>query len=391
MTGRQALIDLPAAIPEELVADVNDKLAYANMHLEHWEIAADRSRVSIHVDDPAALADAALCVRNTVDALVRGYRAVEKDIVWRRPSRARSHCAPIWDQLVQSGLVHREAPGCVSLLGDACRVALALDRRFEAMANAFGAEPHQYPTLLPIATLERCDYFSSFPHHVTFAPHLVEDVDRIRRVGDAESFVRAGAIASALATPTHVMSPSVCFHTYAALADSRVPANRTFTAVQRCYRWESVHFATLERLWDFTMREIVFVGDPTWVEYQRQHAIVETTRLVEALDLEAWIETANDPFFVGNFAAKRYFQLLRQAKLELRLALPYAESSLAAASFNVHEDFFGRSFEIRADEKRFASTGCVGFGVERWVWALFAQHGSRVDDWPAGVRDGLRL
>ena len=391
MTCREASIDLPTAIPEELVADVNDKLAYANRHLERWEIAADRTRVSILVDDPAQLADAALCVRNTVDALLHGYREVEKDVMWRRPGHARAPATPIWDQLVESGLVHREAPGCVSLLGDACRVALALDRRFEGIAKRFEAVPHQYPTLLPIATLERCDYFSSFPHHVTFAPHLVEDVDRIRRVGSVDAARRDGAIAAELAPLTHLMSPSVCFHTYAALADSRVPVNRTFTAVNRCYRWESVHFATLERLWDFTMREIVFVGAPAWIEVQRQHAIVETTRLVEELDLEAWIETANDPFFVGNFAAKRYFQLLRRAKFELRLGLPYAGSSLAAASFNVHEDFFGRSFGIRADEDGFVSTGCVGFGVERWVWALFAQHGTRVDEWPTAVRNGLGL
>lgn len=390
MTGRQASIVLDTPIPEDLVADVRDKLAHASAHLARCEIAPQRDRISITVDDPAQLAATTRAVRETVDALVRGFRAVAKEVLWRH-HRARSREPASWDELAASGLVHREAPGCVSLLGDACRVALAVDARFARMAAAFAATPHQYPTLLPIATLERCDYFASFPHHVTFAPHLVDDVDRIRDVGSASATARGDAIAGALARTSHVLSPSVCFHTYAALADAYVPDNRTFTAVNRCYRWEAANFATLERLWDFTMREIVFVGDRAWVERQRQRTIVEAQRVVEALELDAWIETANDPFFVGNFAAKRYFQLLQRAKLELRLGLADAGSSLAAGSFNVHEDFFGRSFGIHAGDDSVVSTGCTAFGIERWVWALFAQHGAQLADWPRAVRAELGL
>jgi seryl-tRNA synthetase len=389
MVCRETII-LDQPVPEELVADVHDKLAYANAHLERCELDRDRIRLSVDVDDAAALADAVHCVRETLDAMLRGYRTVEKELVWSQ-RRTPAHSGPVWRQLVEAGLVSRESDGCVALLGDACRVALALDRRFDAMARVHAAEPHVYPTLLPIGVLERCDYFASFPHHLTFAPHLVEDVDRIRHVGSADPALRSRAIGAALAGPSHVLSPSVCFHTYAALADSRVAVRRTITAVNRCYRWEAGNLATLERLWDFTMREIVFVGEPDWVDAGRARTIEQTKAFVEELALDAWIETAADPFFVGNFAAKRYFQLLRRAKLELRLALPYAGSSLAAASFNIHEDFFGRSFAIRGDHDGFVSTGCTGFGIERWVWALFAQHGPAIASWPSSTRAALEL
>jgi hypothetical protein len=117
----------------------------------------------------------------------------------------------------------------------------------------------------------------------------------------------------------------------------------------------------------------------------------ETIKLADALELAGWVETANDPFFIGRFAAKRYFQLLTRAKLELRLELPYSGGSLAAASFNVHEQFFGRAFGITDLEGQPRTTGCLGVGVERWVWVLFAQHGPRVAAWPKQVRERLGL
>jgi hypothetical protein len=64
---------------------------------------------------------------------------------------------------------------------------------------------------------------------------------------------------------------------------------------------------------------------------------------------------------------------------------------LSAGSFNIHDDFFGRSFGIRNPAGSLVSTGCFGVGIERWVWALFAQHGIDVDRWPAAARSRLAL
>jgi hypothetical protein len=149
---------------------------------------------------------------------------------------------------------------------------------------------------------------------------------------------------------------------------------------------------TLERLWEFSLREIIFVGPQAWVDAQRRVALEATAALVEEIGLDSWIETANDPFFVTNFAAQRFFQLGSQTKYELRLGLPYAgkDHSVAAASFNLHNDFFGRSYGISLSPE-FAFTGCVGFGLERFVWALFAQFGPVSKDWPARARIALGL
>lgn len=380
---------LDERVPAELVPEVADKLAYASDQLRAVRLAEDGTRVEIVADDPAQLAAADAQIRSLVRALVHGYREVPREVLWRHAARPR-HRAPIWDELIARGRISSSGPGCVALLGDAARLAQALDRRFTAIAHGFGAVDHQYPALIARDTMERCDYFASFPHHVTFAPHLREAVDTINAVAAASPEDRGRVVLGALSEPSHLLSPSVCFHTYAWLANRALDAPVTVTAAGRCFRWESTNFATCERLWDFAMREIVFIGDAAWVEARRGEAMVAVRGVVEELELDAWIETASDPFFATRFAAKRYYQLLTQAKFELRLALPYAGSSLAAASFNVHQDFFGKAFEVRTADG-FAATGCVGFGLERWVWALFAQHGPDLAAWPAGIRDVLGL
>jgi seryl-tRNA synthetase len=383
---------LDAPVPIDLVTAVGDKLAYASDHVRAAELCDDRASVTFRLDDDGELTGATSRIRDLVAGLVRGFRTIPQDIVWRHPVTPR-HRAPVWDELVADGALMSTGPGCVALLGDAFRIAAALDRQFAALGRALGAVDHQYPVLISRETMERCDYFSSFPHHITFAPHLREDVSTITEVAQAGRDARGDVIRGALASPSHLLSPTVCYHTYAWLADKPLTAPTVVTAINRCFRWEAANFATAERLWDFSMREVIFAGEPAWIEDQRRAVIAAVQKIVDRLALDAWIETANDPFFVTQFAAKRYYQLITQAKLELRLSLPYAGTSLAAASFNLHADFFGRAYGIgrAATGEGFASTGCVGFGLERWVWALFAQHGPRLTDWPAAVTRALEL
>ena len=63
-----------------------------------------------------------------------------------------------------------------------------------------------------------------------------------------------------------------------------------------------------------------------------------------------------------------------------------ARRRLACGSINLHGRFFGDRFGISAADGGAAATGCIGLGIERWVFAAFAQHGFDPDRWPAAVR-----
>src|SRR6185295_18595838 len=82
-----------------------------------------------------------------------------------------------------------------------------------AATEELGAEPHQYPTLIDAATLDRCQYFTAFPHHLTFAPHVREELLAIEEVASSSAQSEQRFVAQ-LAPPTHLLSPAVCFHTY---------------------------------------------------------------------------------------------------------------------------------------------------------------------------------
>ena len=60
---------------------------------------------------------------------------------------------------------------------------------------------------------------------------------------------------------------------------------------------------------------------------------------------------------------------------------------LACGSINLHGSFFGTRFDIKDAENNPVHTGCVGLGIERWVLALFTQHGFDPDRWPSEVRE----
>jgi acyl carrier protein len=197
-----------------------------------------------------------------------------------------------------------------------------------------------------------------------------------------------------------IVPPAVCYHVYAAWEGKRLGDRPILlTARGRCYRSEPGQSFSLERLREFEMREIVMLGPRDDVERFRQRLMEKVSDLVRALDLEGRVEKASDPFFLGTAEApvsleglpdargRRLMQQVLPLKYELRLVLDETGRTCAVASFNHHLDFFGRRFDIRLASEDSAHSGCVAFGLERWVLAFLSQHGTDERNWPDPVRD----
>ena len=142
------------------------------------------------------------------------------------------------------------------------------------------------------------------------------------------------------------------------------------------------------------MREVVFVGTEEQVTTRRKRGIDLVMEQLDRWDLECQIETANDPFFSAAYATKTYYQVRSDLKYELRLTVEPddkgATRTLACGSFNLHENFFGKTFAITASDGNPAFTGCVAWGLERWILACFTQHGFDPSRWPSDVRTNSR-
>ena len=287
-------------------------------------------------------------------------------------------------ELRARGELWEAAPGLVGLRGD----VLALYERLERLAAeaARGAssapdgacEAWRAPAALALSTLARARYFESFPQWLTLAAHLRDDAASLERV--ARSTEPATAACEACGPADAALPPAVCYHVYAALA-GRVLAQPVHVTLQgTCWRHEGDQLRPLARGWAFTMREAVCIGEAHDVATARDRGITVARALADALSLDARLEEATDPFFRPTARGRELAQRLKGLKQELRLAV--GDDTVAAASFNLHEGFFGDAFDIRLSDGSPAASGCVAFGLERWLLAFLAAHGTCARDWP---------
>jgi hypothetical protein len=231
-------------------------------------------------------------------------------------------------------------------MNDNYRFRDQFDQVFHQMAIATGAREILYPERLRASVLEKAEYFESF----------------------SETAVPAG-------TGTF-FQPAVCYQVYEELAGQCVDKPLTWTSVGRCRRNEKS--CDDARLSEFTMREVVLVGSAPWVEAQRRSWSVRVLEFAGEIGLEAGLEVATDPFFISErIRGKKLLQQLKELKLELLAGVGDGRRT-ALASFNLHETFFGRRFQISLSDGSPAASACVAFGLERWSLAATRQLGAFV-------------
>ena len=288
-------------------------------------------------------------------------------------------------ELRARGELWEPAPGVVSLRGDAFALFTRIERIAAATVTAIGADcdgacdPWSSPAALPLATLARASYFDAFPQWLTLASHLRDDTETLERI--ARSSDPATQACDACAPAGAALPPAVCYHVYGSLAGRMLLAPTMVSVQGTCWRHEGDRLRPLARGWAFTMREGVCVGDTDAVEGFRAHGIARGRALADALSLESRLEEATDPFFRPTARGRDLLQRLKGLKQEL--LLPVGDEQIAAASFNLHERFFGEAFDIRLADGTAAASACVAFGIERWTLAFLAAHGTTARDWPA--------
>jgi seryl-tRNA synthetase len=394
MTGR---IDLGKPVSRELASDIEKASAYVSKHLAGLRVAADGRSVSWEAGpgaDPAALDEV---VGRFVGAMVSHHRPLPRRVVAERPpAPGRVLHAGVEAGMRERGWIQDLGPGQVALKGPALQVLRAVDSEaLGAARSMFGAREERYPSLIATETLARCGYLSNFAHSLSFVTHLAEDYDGIERFRLENTDARSPRVPlCSMVEPGLCLKPAICYHCYPALEGQEIPRpGISITCAGSVFRFEARNLSGLERLWEFGCRDIVWVGEPDWVGAQRARIVDWTLGMLGRWDLDGTVETANDPFFPTAHAAKTYWQVLGELKYELRLPLEPGSGgeprTLAASSFNLHRDFMSSAFRFRMAGSGEAHTGCVGWGLERWVLAIFTRHGLDIGKWPAAVRGHL--
>lgn len=378
-------------IPEHLIGQIQSKLAYVDESISSAIVSPDGKQIELRLRSGAHSApDLESKVQSVVVEMARGAVQPKLEVLEDHLQRATPYSADPMPDLLNRDEVSREHNGIYTFGPLFTHLINVFETYFLSLATTFDAKPHRFPTLISAEKLGRVNYFRAFPHSLTFATHLREDLKIINDFSEHAGYEETGlnAPAESFSKIQALLSPAVCYHLYFSLADRPLLGGKlAATAVGHCFRYESTNLNSLERMWDFTMREIIFVGPADFVLQNRERGRQQVAEFLERIGMAYKVESANDPFFVGEFRKQAAFQNAFQLKYEIRAHLPFKDSTLAVGSYNYHQDFFGRHLNIALPDGKPAHTGCIAFGLERLAYAFLCQFGLESAAWPKFARE----
>lgn len=326
-------------------------------------------------------------VASVVDMSVKSFRFVEQiPPLWNHVSNIPYHGSNAVKEFAARYMTEL-GPGQYAYHGPANNLFVFFCNRIQKLSEEIGAEAWHLPSIeMSQDLIPQTGYFVSHPQLITFGYRLPPHYDKIQSFADAAKAKNlTGVEDSHILEPTgFILEPFVCHNVYRSLKKQHLNNGRMITAQGKCYRYEGFRFAPLLRQWEFSMREVVLVGERDFVMEVRQRCIDLTQAMVDELDLTAYLEIATDPFFVSVAASARTFQMMQSTKLELQLRIDDEEST-AGVSFNIHGKHFTRPMEIRDANGEILETACVAYGIERWMAAFVARWSEDPAQWPISV------
>jgi seryl-tRNA synthetase len=205
---------------------------------------------------------------------------------------------------------------------------------------------------------------------------LIAEYDR---GGDWQSMLGATGLA---------LVSAACHPLFASLKGTTAEPGKLYELTGECFRHEPSEDPM--RLISFRMREYVRVGTEGQAKEHRRRWIEIDEELFAQLELPVEVVPANDPFFGRGGALLAANQIEDEAKFEVVTEV-YEGTQTAIASANFHGEHFGGDFAISLEDGTVAQSACVGFGMERIVFALGRRHGFELGAWPTSVRTRLGL
>ncbi|WP_370806180.1 hypothetical protein [Eubacterium ventriosum] len=319
-------------------------------------------------------------VQNIVKDMDKAFAPTVKTLWENQPER--KFYTNIYEQLEDLGYITEMGTGIVAL-GD---ILINLLKYFDNQIIKIAKKNYnpmfvQYPTLIKYDVLDRINYMNTLHTSLMFVSSVDEcsEKDEFQQLDYDSYFTKTKGLKMCL-------PPSICYHTYFQFCNTEITDNMVVSAKGKTFRHEGKAARKLERLWDFSMREVIFLGDEKFVKDNAVGVFVdEIILLLERLGLNGKIVSADDMFFCENEAiGDKIAKKIENKKYEVRLNID-EENTIAVGSFNLHYDFFGEHFNIRKDGKNI-HTSCTGYGLERFVYAFLCQHGIDADKWPEEVK-----
>lgn len=274
--------------------------------------------------------------------------------------------------------------GLIGLNGVSLFLFEFFDSLFESIALKYGAIKKLYPVLLSIDAYIKTGYIKNSPQYATFCCSPYENIDELSCLNDN---AKNHQLKANMKEPSYALSPSACFHTYLDYENHHLPSNTVVTFRQSVFRNEGrFNYDEIGRLRDYHVREIVLIGDQIFVENKRTQILNDIIDILKYLNLNSNISIASDPFVMPQIQQLKKIQIKEEIKYEVRLSIN-SNKMISVASLNLHGKAFTYPFNIIVDKCDDTVTGCVGFGIERWVLSFLCQYGTNPNDWPLALKN----
>lgn len=378
--------DFPLAITDDARAFITAAIeeSFSTVSLE-----IDEQRISVAFNEEVVDAEFEQLLRK----LLFVVRNMSKDCIFTH-SANNNTVQDVYPQLLEKGDVQKVDTGLFMFQGEFLQVFHAINAKVKQLSTQFQAIEQEYPALWPIELFKKINYLEEFPQQAILCAGVKPTKKAKDNVAASYSKIKEFSeieIDDNFAPAKFGLQPAVCDCCYYMLRDKDQIENTSYTCYNKVFRNETSATGGLERLTNFSVRDVMFVGGASYVLERRQRVFEMLEVFVQELQLNCKLESANDPFFAGNAISKSVFQYASQLKHELLFDVPGLPKAMAFGSVNLHLDFFGSAFDIQLKDGEAAHSACVGIGMERMSYALFCQHGAQLSEWPESVKEYLEL
>lgn len=297
----------------------------------------------------------------------------ESEIIFSNTSGVSSFKKNTWKELVKQGMVHDFGNGHVAYKGLFLELIHAVDSLFQCLAGKLKAIPIHLPNFIRWDCIKKLGSIEEYPHRLFFLSSLVSDIDKMEEFQTAALSGHWNSM-QYLSSPGYCLKTSACSLLYPTIENKSFSQGTYFTMLGNCARRESLNTTSFERLTEFQMREIVYIGDEPGIKKFFDYSIELFKDIIRHFDLTGHIATASDSFFVSRYNKLKLMLMLGQDKYEAHVFIPETDTTISFASFNNHRNFFSKRFGFTLKGKE-AVSACIGFGLERLVYGLLNQHG----------------
>ena len=179
------------AIPGHLQGEVQSKLAYVDESIQHAEVNGTSVELDLTIPDGLDDNETEILLQSiekkvhlVVDTMASGAIQPKQSILEDHLDREVQYSVDPLETLKDKQQVFGESPGIYTLGPLVSSLISFFESAFLDLAGSFNAVSYRFPTLISAEYLDRVNYFSAFPHSLSFVTHLREDVQVINRFAE---------------------------------------------------------------------------------------------------------------------------------------------------------------------------------------------------------------